>query len=134
MSDASAAQTILIVDDEPHIVHVLSVVLRQAGYRVMAASDGVDALDVIHRHNVDLVVTDLHLPRCGGAELAKRLYVEERTRRLPIIVLTGFTSDGDQGDLPNIRAVLTKPFSPRVVLEHVLRILPPRGSALASAA
>ncbi len=117
--------TILVVDDEPHVLQVVSVVLRSAGFRVIAAEDGAEALDLLVRFGADAIVTDLHMPLVDGLQLASRLYADQRTRGLPVIILTAQTEGPIAGLLdvpsPNVRAVLAKPFSPRRLVDEVMR-------------
>ena len=77
---------ILIVDDEPNMRKVLGAMLRGAGYDVLAATDGVDALEILGAHHVDTVITALKMPRMDGMELLKRLADEFPT--LPVIIIT----------------------------------------------
>ena len=65
--------TILVVDDEPSIREVLSIYLERAGYRVVAASDGQAALEVVEKRVPDLVVLDLMLPKVDGLEITRQL-------------------------------------------------------------
>ncbi len=118
-------RTILLADDEPHIVQVLSVVLRQAGYRVFAASDGEEALEVAGEETIDLVISDVQMPNLDGLGLARRLWSEERTRSTPILLLTARSGSEWHEFTPNVRGVMTKPFSPRALVAEVQRLLGP---------
>jgi len=76
--------TILVVDDEPTVTEVVSIYLKRAGYRVIVASDGQSALDVLESQSPDLVVLDLMLPKVDGLEITRWL----RARGdVPIIML-----------------------------------------------
>jgi CheY-like chemotaxis protein len=113
--------TVLVVDDEPHVLQVVSVVLRSAGFHVIAAEDGAEALDLLLRHGADAVVTDLNMPLVDGLQLASRLYADERTRSLPVVILTA-QPEGHAGGFwdapsPNVRAIVSKPFSPRGLVD-----------------
>lgn len=116
---------ILVVDDEAHIVQVLSLKLRNAGYDVVTASDGEEALDLALREPPHLVITDFQMPYMTGLELCKSLVAHTATARIPVLMLTarGHALDGTDLALGNIQDVLSKPFSPRAVVEHVQRIL-----------
>ena len=66
-------KTILAVDDEPHMLRLLEISLRQAGYKPLTAKDGREALEIIHAQHVDCVVTDLHMPYMSGLQLLKAI-------------------------------------------------------------
>jgi len=127
---------ILVCDDEPHILHVVSAKLKSGGYEVLTAADGEEALMLVREHWPDLIITDYQMPVLSGLELAAKLRADPQTERIPIILLTarGF-SLGDQ-DLANtnIRKVLAKPFSPREVLQTVNTLLGVAGAAPAPVA
>ena len=66
-------KTILAVDDEPSMLRLLEISLRQAGYQPLTAKDGREALDIIQTQHVDCVVTDLHMPYMSGLQLLKSI-------------------------------------------------------------
>ena len=120
-----AQRTILVADDEPHIVQVVALKLRNAGYEVLTAGDGEEALELAHRHRVDLVVTDQMMPYLTGTELARKLHESARTRGIPVLLLTarGYAIAPEDRSTANLRGVLAKPFSPRVLLSEIEREL-----------
>ena len=116
---------ILVVDDEAHIQHVLSLKLRNAGYEVVTASDGEEGLHVAMGVNPDLIITDLQMPYMTGTDLCRSLFERQATRDIPVIILTarGYAlSDADLSNA-NIKEVVSKPFSPRLLIQMVERIL-----------
>jgi two-component system phosphate regulon response regulator PhoB len=115
------SQTILVVDDERDIVDLVRFHLAQAGYRVVAASDGRQALDLARRERPNLIVLDLMLPILPGAEVARLLKQDEKTRDIPIVMLTARGEEVDRvvGFELGADDYVVKPFSPR---ELVLRI------------
>ena len=84
MSDS--AKYILAVDDEPSMLRLLEISLRQAGYQPLTARDGREALEVINAQQVDCVVTDLHMPRMDGLQLLKE--IRKTDTELPVIIVT----------------------------------------------
>ena len=116
---------ILVVDDEPHIVHVLSVKLQQAGLHVICAMNGRAAMDLIRQDVPDLVITDYQMPKVNGRELCEALLNNESTRDVPVIMLTArsHTQRGGGSQPENIRSMIGKPFSPREVLRTVWELL-----------
>src|SRR6202050_2588929 len=79
---------ILVCDDESHILNVVSLKLRNAGFRVLTAEDGQEALEVAQQELPDLIITDYHMPRLSGLELCRRLKMAPATSRIPAIMLT----------------------------------------------
>ena len=118
-------KTILVADDEPHIVHVLSLKLRNAGYEVITAGDGEEALELAGEHLPHLIVTDFQMPYMTGLELCRALSKDDATRSIPVIILTARGYSLDESDLAvgNIRDVLSKPFSPREIVKQIEEIL-----------
>ena len=116
---------ILVCDDEPHIVHVVSSKLRNNGFEVVTAGDGEEGFATAKAESPDLVITDYQMPYLSGLELCARLRNDAQTSQTPVIMLTarGFSLDDDDTKDTNIRKVLPKPFSPREVLSCVNQIL-----------
>ena len=117
--------TILVVDDESHILHVVSLKLRNAGYEVHTAADGEEGFDVAQQVHPDLIITDFQMPFMNGLELCQKLKATPDTSRIPALMLTarGFNPDNDEVTATNICGVLSKPFSPREVLARVQEVL-----------
>jgi len=118
-------QTILVVDDERDIVDLVRHHLLQAGYRVVTASDGRQALEAARREPPDLVVLDLMLPFLPGAEVARLLKQDEKTRDVPVIMLTARGEEVDRivGFELGADDYVVKPFSPRELVLRVQAIL-----------
>lgn len=123
-------QRILVVDDEPEAVELVEFNLKQAGYAVVTASDGAEALKKAHAQTPDLIVLDVMLPEMDGFEICKTLRLEPSTARVPIIMLTAKAAEIDRvlGLELGADDYLTKPFSPRELLLRVKKILA-RGQA-----
>ncbi|MBL8746566.1 MAG: response regulator [Phycisphaerae bacterium] len=121
----TAPARLIVVDDEVHIVHVLALKLRNAGYDVRTAADGEEGCEMATQDPPDLIITDLQMPFLSGLEMCARLKKNQPTATIPVIMLTARGHALSQSDLnsTNIRLVLSKPFSPRQVLEEVERIL-----------
>ncbi len=112
---------ILIVDDEAHILHVLSLKLRNAGYEVLTASDGEEGFELASAELPDLVITDYQMPFMTGLELCHALADQKSTAKIPILILTarGHALEDQDLKIDNVKGVLSKPFSPRAVLQLV---------------
>jgi CheY-like chemotaxis protein len=118
-------RTILVCDDEPHILHVVSTKLKNGGFNVITAADGEEGLQLAREHLPDLVITDYQMPILSGLELCAKLRADEKTAAIPAVMLTarGFSLGEDETQNTNIRKILPKPFSPREILRTVKEIV-----------
>lgn len=116
---------ILVADDEAHILHVLSMKLRNAGFEVLTAADGEEALELATIERPDLVITDYQMPVMSGLEFCRELRANDQTRDIPAIMLTAREFDIEPKEMveAGIAAVLAKPFSPREILAKVNELL-----------
>lgn len=113
---------ILVVDDEPSIVEVVTIYLERSGYSVMTAADGQSALRAMATEMPDLVVLDLMLPEVDGLEITRRLRAEGNT---PIIMLTARKEEADRvlGLELGADDYVVKPFSPMELVSRVRAVL-----------
>ena len=118
-------KTILVADDEAHILHVVSMKLQNAGYRVLTATDGQEALQLCLADPPDLVITDYQMPSMTGLELLRQLRLNSDTENIPAVMLTarGFDIPPDEIVAAGITTVISKPFSPRNILAVVNELL-----------
>ena len=118
-------KTILVADDESHILNVVSLKLRNAGFRVLTAADGQIALDIATNERPDLLITDYHMPHLSGLELCRRMKQNLTTAQIPSIMLTarGYHLDPRDTEESGIVRMLSKPFSPRQLLATVNELL-----------
>ncbi|MHB1420935.1 MAG: response regulator [Bacillota bacterium] len=116
------AHTILIVDDDAHVLDLLQVYLLKEGYRVLVARDGNDALALFGREQPELVVLDIMMPGPDGLEVCQKI---RKTSRVPIIMLTAKDEDVDKilGLEMGADDYLTKPFNPRELLARIKAVL-----------
>jgi PAS domain S-box-containing protein len=122
----SAASTILVAEDEPAVRSLVEHVLRGAGYTVIAAVDGREALDLAGGlASIDLLLTDVMMPRLNGPELAAALREWRPDQR--VLFMSGFTSDvlGERGITSPEVELLTKPFAPNELVSRVQEMLAP---------
>ena len=115
---------ILAVDDEKHIVRLVQVNLERAGYEVVIANDGKEALEKVQAENPDLVVLDVMMPYMDGFEVLQNLRRNPATRDIPVIMLTAKAQDADvfRGWQSGVDCYLTKPFNPLELVSFVNRI------------
>ncbi|HRJ49648.1 MAG: response regulator [Phycisphaeraceae bacterium] len=125
---------VVLADDEHPIRLILSAKLRERGYEVIECRDGDEAYESITSGVPDVLVTDFQMPLMSGLELAMRLRSEPGTCHLPILMLTARGHSIPDHDLArtNIRAVLPKPFSVKLVLERVASIVSDSASSRAA--
>ncbi|MCE5315245.1 MAG: response regulator [Armatimonadota bacterium] len=118
------ARKILACDDEKHIVRLVQVNLERAGYEVVTANDGKEALQKVAEENPDLVVLDVMMPYMDGFEVLQNLRRNPATRDIPVIMLTAKAQDADvfKGWQSGVDCYLTKPFNPMELLSFVKRI------------
>lgn len=119
------AANILLVEDEPAIQELISANLTRAGHHVVPVGDGETALRLLRDALPDLVLLDWMLPGISGIELARRLRHDDRTRAIPIIMLTarGEEQDKVQGLETGADDYITKPFSPRELVARIKAVL-----------
>ena len=117
-------RTILIMDDDLAMQTVLEIALREAGYQVILAENGREALEKVKSENPDLVVLDVMMPYMDGFEVLKNLKADPITAEIPVIMLTAKAQDADvfRGWQSGVDCYLTKPFNPMELLTFVKRI------------
>jgi two-component system, OmpR family, alkaline phosphatase synthesis response regulator PhoP len=115
-------RTILIADDNPKIVEVLSAYLTAEGFEVVTASDGTAALEAVAAHVPDIALLDVMMPGVDGIELTRRF---QREHDLPVILVTARTDEIDRliGLEVGADDYIAKPFSPREVVARVKTVL-----------
>jgi len=119
------AMKILIVDDEPDILELVSYNLKKEGFEVSSASDGNEALVRIKKADFDFLILDLMLPGVQGMELCRILRNSPATRHIPVIMLTAKGEEVDRiiGLETGADDYMTKPFSPRELVARVKAVL-----------
>ena len=120
-----AKEAILIIEDEKNILELVKYNLEEAGFRVFTAVRGDTGLDQARKQKPDLIILDLMLPEIDGFEICKTLKQNEKTARVPIIMLTAKGQEADKivGLELGADDYVTKPFSPRELLARVRAVL-----------
>jgi two-component system, OmpR family, phosphate regulon response regulator PhoB len=116
---------ILVVEDEPAIQELLAFNVEQCGFRALRAHDAASALEQINHVLPDIILLDWMMPGITGLELAKRLRAGQRTRNIPIIMLTARSDERDKvlGLESGADDYITKPFSPRELMARIRAVL-----------
>jgi CheY-like chemotaxis protein len=125
MTELAEKRRILIADDRASSRELLRLVLDRAGYDVIEAEDGVEALEQARVGNPDLILLDLQMPRLDGYGTIAELRREERFRALPILALTASAMRGDREKImaAGFTDYLSKPAGPELLRETVARLL-----------
>ena len=127
------AATLLVVDDEPEIVKLVTKIFQARGLTVLACTDGQQALDTIPRAMPDVVLLDIDLPKVDGWDVCKQLKSDERTRAIPIVMMTAAhvtVSGADKGLGLGADEYIQKPFLREVLVHNIERLLTDRGIAI----
>jgi DNA-binding response OmpR family regulator len=125
-------QTILVADDDPDILELVGFRLEQAGHVTVRASDGARALELAREHPPSLCVLDVLMPKLNGFEVLRALREDERTRSVPVIMLTASVQDRDvaRGFEVGADDYMRKPFNPRELQARVEALLRRNGAAV----
>jgi DNA-binding response OmpR family regulator len=116
---------VLVADDDPDILQLVTFRLEGAGYEVVQAADGEEALRLAQELKPDLAVLDVTMPKLTGYDVTRQLREDDATRDIPVILLTARVQEADveQGLEAGADDYLTKPFSPQELRERVEVIL-----------
>ena len=132
MSEASASpdqKTILVVEDSDEIRELLGFVLEAEGYQVVALEDGRDVVETAREQQPVLITLDLALPGKDGWAIVRELQDDEKTRDIPILVISAYTRELDAPLRRRVARVISKPFYITQVISEVEEILTSGGRA-----
>lgn len=117
---------VLTVDDSPTIRQALQIALEEAGYEVLEATDGVEALRTLEIESIDMVVTDLNMPNMNGVELIRAIRLRPGNRFTPIVMLTTESEQRkkQEGKAAGASGWIVKPFRPEQLLTVVQMVCP----------
>ena len=120
-NDASKRPVVMVVDDEEDILDLVKLVLEEAGFEVMPALTGHEALQMLYRRRPDLILLDVMMPDLDGMELLKILKIEESTASIPVAMLTAKIESKDKMAAMQEEAIdyICKPFTPQELVERV---------------
>ena len=116
---------ILIVDDSPSVRQVVGITLKAAGYQVIEAVDGQDALNKLEGQRVNLIVSDVNMPNLDGISLVKAVKASPETKFTPVLMLTTESEESRkrEGQAAGAKAWLVKPFQPALLLSAVSKLV-----------
>jgi two-component system chemotaxis response regulator CheY len=120
------AKKILIVDDSESVRMIARIALREQGYEVVEAGNGVEALKQLDAERVNLVISDVNMPEMDGITLLKQIKASAKHKFMPIIMLTTEAGQDkkDEGRAAGAKAWITKPFQPNVLIAAVSKLIP----------
>lgn len=118
---------ILVVEDDPDIMHILMHTLKGAGFQVVPAYGGEDAIRKVKTHMPDLVLTDLSMPKVSGVEVIEEIKLDPATQHIPVIAVTAHVWDGIAQSAGQVGCdgFISKPFTTKQILQEVYRHLKP---------
>jgi two-component system, chemotaxis family, chemotaxis protein CheY len=118
-------KTIMTVDDSSSVRQVVSFTLKEAGYEVIEACDGLDALTKTKGKSLNLIITDLNMPNLDGIELIKRIRAGSEHKFVPILMLTTESQDEKkmQGKSAGATGWIIKPFKPEQLLTVIKKVI-----------
>jgi len=116
---------ILVVNDEPDILKIVTFRLKKIGYEILEAADGEKALHLIEKERPDLILLDLRLPAIDGYEVCRRIKADEKLKAIPVIILTASVTSEMETKVEELKAddYVVKPFDSEVLLAKVKHFL-----------
>lgn len=117
---------ILCIEDEPDMIDLIRLILRRKGYEILGANSGPEALALLERERVDLILLDLMMPEMDGWEVYQRLRANDKTADIPVIVVTAKSQNIDRVlglHIAKVDDYITKPFTPQELIQAVERVL-----------
>jgi len=118
-------KSVLIVDDCDTTRKLLSYIIRERGFKIIGASNGIEALELLATNPVDIVLTDLNMPQMDGYELSRNLRGQAEYKDLPIVMITTEASEADKqlGIDAGVNTYLSKPISPQRLLYEIEKLV-----------
>lgn len=118
-------KVILVADDSPTIRKFVSFSLAAKGYKIISATDGMEALEKLPNNNIDLIITDLNMPNVDGFELIRSVRENKDYEDIPIIILSSLGSEKDveRGLSLGANTYLVKPFDPKKINYEVAKYI-----------
>ena len=122
----SKLKSILCVEDEPEMIDLIRLILGRRGFEVKGATGGVEGLKMLHKEKPDLILLDLMMPDMDGWEVYQQIKADEKTRDIPVIVVTAKAQSIDKVlglHIAKVDDYIAKPFSPQELLDSIEKVL-----------
>ena len=113
---------VLLAEDDRALRRYLEIVLQRAGYKVVAAADGLEAMKFLLNTTVDIVITDAMMPNLSGYELCRFIRSSKHLSQLPIVLLSALDQKDAVPEAEQIDAFLSKPVSPETLLDRIAEL------------
>ncbi|MBI5643263.1 MAG: response regulator [Deltaproteobacteria bacterium] len=121
------AKTIMVIDDSASIRQVVNITLKKAGYDVIEACDGRDAIGKLQGQKVNLMICDVNMPNMDGISFLKNIKTSASYKFTPVIMLTTESQENkkQEGKMAGAKAWVVKPFKPEQMLEAISKLIMP---------
>ncbi|HET6597875.1 MAG TPA: response regulator [Anaerolineales bacterium] len=126
----SNLKCILCVEDEPEMIDLMRLILGRRGFEVKGATGGIEGLNMIRQEPPDLILLDLMMPDMDGWEVYQQIKADEKTKNIPVIVVTAKAQSIDKVlglHIAKVDDYITKPFSPQDLMNSVDKVLKSKG-------
>ena len=126
MMNEAVKKHIVCIEDEPEMIDLISLILSRRGFEITGANGGVEGLKIIQEKLPDLVLLDLMMPDMDGWEVYQQMKGDEKTRDIPVIVITAKAQNIDKVlglHIAKVDDYIPKPFSPQVLVDSVEKVL-----------
>lgn len=117
---------VIIIEDEPAMIQLVTLILENRGFKVIGATGGTEGLDLIASENPDLVLLDLMMPGMNGWDVYQQMKADDEMKSIPVIVVTAKAQNIDKVlglHIAKVQDYITKPFSPADLLESIDKVL-----------
>ncbi len=132
----SERRVVCIIEDEPGMIELVSLILKSRGFEVHGAVGGQEGLEMVARIQPDLVLLDLMMPDINGWDVYQQMKADERMKDIPVIVVTAKATSIDRVlglHIAKVQDYITKPFSPNQLVQAIKRVLSGEGGDAAEA-
>jgi len=123
---ANMSKRIVVADDDPDLVALMTVPLTKRGYEIATGGNGEEAIDLVRRYRPDLVILDVCMPLLDGLEACRRLKDDEQLKHIPVMLITATASLLPAPDVLyalQVEGYLIKPFTVRVLIEKIEQLI-----------
>jgi DNA-binding response OmpR family regulator len=127
---SASIKSILCIEDEPEMIDLIRLILGRRGFEVKGATSGTDALKMIREEQPDLILLDLMMPAMDGWEVYQQIKADEKTKAIPVIVVTAKAQSIDRVlglHIAKVDDYIAKPFSPQELMNSVEKVIKSKG-------
>ena len=116
---------ILLVEDEPSIVELVTLTLKNNGYEVLSVMDGTKVIETARQNKPDLIILDIMIPKLNGFEVCRQIKTDEELKKIPVLILSALVQKGEieMGIRMGADSYMTKPFQNKDLLNNIQKLL-----------